>query len=364
MGFQHAKGLFDAPAQPVQPHQFYRFIWCLRRQRAEQPPMQRFKPRLGINLARIHQRELNAFGIARAPRVAWVTQPHPAGPHNNGCLAASVAWPARRHLYCISRQNRPGIRHVKKHHAIAKRAVLGGAHQQMHGLWTPAEQRVDIAFSVADHDNLRGCREPATRGLGGSQPTLRLLVFERAGASVRGRRCLARPDLGFDKAQHCVLIGIDSHGCVDEEARRGLACRIAVAGGSQPARLAAGEINFCGVLGDDDPPPSHRRYRPVGQAFERRRRRHMRAGQHTVGGELAPAVDPDLANDQGVLVHNFVKQARHCRRPALVAIRAHEVTHLAASKKGGHRRITPHRVAPRKKCANAVATKGEGEQHP
>src|SRR5439155_16794573 len=108
------------------------------------------------------------------------------------------------------------------------------------------EQRKDVAFAVADHDQLAGACGPFGNHLRRAQPALRFLFRQRALAPRAGPLAdLARPNRRVQQTDNGFVLTINSDYRMHEKTR----C-LAIAGRTQPATrpMATAEIDLGGVL--------------------------------------------------------------------------------------------------------------------
>src|SRR5467141_4043347 len=177
-----------------------------------------------------------------------------AGPQTDHGNAPLVAGPARPHPDLASSQARPPAGAAKQPGAISQAAVLRRSHHQLDRRRPTREQGKNVAFTVADNDQLAGSGRPLGHRLCGAQPALRFLLLQTALAPRRDPLAdRAGPDRRVEQPDHRLVLGIDGHRSVDEKTRR-----LAVAGRTQAAArpIAPAEIDLRGILNRDNPPPA------------------------------------------------------------------------------------------------------------
>ncbi|UQS62702.1 MULTISPECIES: hypothetical protein [Mesorhizobium] len=124
----------------------------------------------------------------------------------------AATWPARA---CLQLEgNAAGFRRLgdRAEQALAPRAqspIPYSADEHMGALaGKPCKHFVDVGFAVADHRHLRRVGQRLACRLGGADPFVAFLGFDRQRLVVMRLLCLAPPDRGACKAQDRAVPGI------------------------------------------------------------------------------------------------------------------------------------------------------------
>ncbi len=296
VAFEGAEQLLDPPAQAIATHDLARLFGGFGRMGGQEPPQQRSDAFRRLDLARLHQRQLDSRrarlflrgeGGRGEEADADRAQLDPGE-------APFVARPARRDLGHCRRQRR-GRGGRLEERAAFDTAILGGAHDEMDALGTPREKLEDVALAVADDGDFGGRAELLCGARAAFEPARRFLVLESAAAPRRRLRLRTRPDPRVDEADYGLVIGVYGQHRMDEEARIA-----SIAGGPQAATLgrAAGEIDLARILCGHHPATGAALRGARAQRLHDRLDRGEAGRQEAMGAHLAAARGPDLTQGQ------------------------------------------------------------------